>query len=57
MDIEDVTAAALSRRSMLKKSAAATLLLSQAALLEQVLISPARPAFAAGFTDIQFELG
>jgi hypothetical protein len=57
MDVEDVKAAAMSRRSMLKRSAAATVLLSQAALLEQVLIAPARPAFAASFTDIQFELG
>jgi hypothetical protein len=57
MDIEDVKAAALSRRSMLKRSAATTLLLSQAALLEQVLTAPARPAFAASFTDIQFQMG
>src|ERR1051326_6962058 len=57
MDVEDVKAAAMSRRTMLKRSAAATVLLSQAALLEQLLIAPARPAFAASFTDIQFELG
>jgi hypothetical protein len=57
MDIEEVKTAALSRRSMLKWGAATTVLLSQAALLEQVLIAPARPAYAASFTDIQFDLG
>ena len=58
MDIEEVKAAAMSRRSMLKRTAATTVLLSQAALLEQVLIAPARPALAAAaFTDIQFDLG
>src|SRR5215472_1823948 len=57
MDIEEVKAAALSRRSMLVKGGATALLLSQAALLEQVMTAPSRPAFAASFTDIQFQLG
>ncbi len=58
MDIEEVKAAAMSRRSLLRRGAATTLLLSQAALLEQVLIAPARPALAAtAFSDIQFNVG
>jgi hypothetical protein len=57
MDIEDVKAAAYSRRSMLKTGGATALLLSQAALLERVMTAPVRPAFAASFTDIQFQLG
>jgi hypothetical protein len=57
MDIEEVRAAALSRRSMLVKGGATALLLSQAALLEQVMTAPSRPAFAASFSDIQFQLG
>src|SRR6266851_4896438 len=58
MDAEDLKAVAFSRRSALKKSAAATFLLTQAALFEQLALAPVRPASAAtAFSDIQFDLG
>jgi hypothetical protein len=48
---------AISRRSALK-GGAATLLASQAALLEQLVVVPNRPALAAtAFPDIQFDIG
>jgi hypothetical protein len=56
MDIEDMRGIIMSRRSALKTGGIA-LLLTQAAVLEQVAIAPARPAFAATFTDIQFDVG
>ncbi len=47
----------LSRRSALKTGGLA-LLLTQGALLEQVMVAPARPALAAtAFSDIQFDVG
>jgi hypothetical protein len=58
MDIEEVRAAAFSRRSALKKGAATALLLTQAAMLEQLVTAPMRPAAAAtAFSDTQFDLG
>jgi len=58
MDAETLKSTALSRRSALKKGAATAFLLSQAALFEQLVVAPARPAFAAtGFSDIQFNMG
>jgi len=58
MDAEDLKAVAFSRRSALKKSAAATFLLTQAALFEQLASPLVRPASAAtAFSDIQFDLG
>jgi hypothetical protein len=58
MDAAQLKAAALSRRSALKTSAGALFLLTQAALFEQLVIAPARPALAAtAFPDIQFNLG
>ena len=48
----------MSRRSALKKGAATTFLLTQAALFEQLVIAPARPAEASvAFSDIQFNIG
>jgi hypothetical protein len=48
---------ALSRRTVLKTGAAAALA-SQAALLDQLVVMPQRPALAAAsFSDIQFDIG
>ncbi|HEY1616018.1 MAG TPA: hypothetical protein VGG25_00290 [Streptosporangiaceae bacterium] len=58
MDAETLRGAALSRRSALKKGAVTALLLSQAAIFEQIALAPARPAMAAAaFSDIQFNMG
>jgi hypothetical protein len=58
MDAETLRSTALSRRSALKRGAATAFLLSQATLFEQLVLAPARPAFAAtGFSDIQFNMG
>ncbi len=58
MDAEQLKGAALSRRSALKRGAATAFLLSQAALFEQLVLAPARPASAAtAFSDIQFNMG
>ncbi|MBV9449954.1 MAG: hypothetical protein JO345_29100 [Streptosporangiaceae bacterium] len=58
MDIEELRGNAMSRRSALKKGALTAFLLSQAALFEQLVVAPARPAAAAvAFSDIQFNLG
>jgi hypothetical protein len=58
MDAAQLAAAAMSRRSALKTSAGALFLLSQAAIFEQLVVAPARPAMAAtAFPDIQFNLG
>jgi len=58
MDIEELEASAFSRRSALKRGAATALLLTQAAMLEQLVTAPMRPAAAAaGFSDIQFDIG
>lgn len=58
MDIEDVRGIVMSRRSALKRTGGLALLLSQAAVLEQLVIAPARPALAATtFSDIQFDIG
>jgi hypothetical protein len=57
MDIEYMRGVIMSRRSALKRTGGLALLLSQAALLEQVAVAPARPAFAASFSDIQFDVG
>jgi hypothetical protein len=58
MDIEELKASAFSRRSALKRGAATTLLLTQAAMLEQLVTAPMRPAAAAtAFSDIQFDIG
>jgi len=58
MDIEELKGVVMSRRSALKRTAATTVLLSQAALLEQLTIAPVRAASAAtAFSDIQFDLG
>src|SRR5258708_794723 len=58
MDADKLKSSALSRRSALKSGAATAFLLSQAALLEQLVVAPARPAAAAtAFSDIQFNMG
>ena len=58
MDIEQLRGAAMSRRSALKRGAATAFLLSQAAMFEQLVIAPARPAEASvAFSDIQFNIG
>ena len=58
MDIEHVKGAVMRRRSAIKRTGGLALLLSQAALLEQVMTAPDRPAFAAAaFSDIQFDIG
>jgi hypothetical protein len=58
MDAAQLKGAVLSRRSALKKSAGAAFLLSQAAIFEQLVVAPARPALAAtAFPDIQYNLG
>ncbi len=51
-------AQSFTRRSALKRTAGAAFLLSQAALLEQIAITPVR-AFAAtpAFSDIQYDIG
>jgi hypothetical protein len=55
--IEEVMGRAFSRRSALKAGAAA-FLASQGALLEQLVVMPNRPSFAApAFPDIQFDNG
>jgi hypothetical protein len=57
MDAETLKGAVMSRRSAIKRGAATAFLLSQASLFEQLVIAPARPAFAAtGFSDIQFNM-
>jgi hypothetical protein len=57
MDMEELKAIAMSRRSVLK-TAGTALLLSQAALLEELASPFVRPAAAATtFSDIQFDLG
>jgi hypothetical protein len=56
-DINDVLRWKLSRRTALKTGAAAVLA-SQSALLQQLVITPQRPALAAtSFSDIQFDIG
>jgi hypothetical protein len=58
LDIEELKAVSMSRRSALKRTAATAFLLSQAALLEQLASPLVRPAAAATtFSDIQFDLG
>jgi hypothetical protein len=58
MDIEELRGVTMSRRSALKRGAATAFLLSQAALFEDLVVAPARPAAAAAaFSDIQFNLG
>ena len=58
MDMEELKAIAVSRRSALKIGAAATLLLSEAAVLERTAITPARAATTATtFSDIQYDIG
>jgi hypothetical protein len=58
MDIEELRGVAMNRRSALKKGAATVFLLTQAAMFEDLVIAPARPAAAAAaFSDIQFNLG
>ena len=58
MDIEELRATTMSRRSALKKGAATAFLLTQAAMFEALVVAPARPAAAAAaFSDIQFNLG
>lgn len=48
----------MNRRTMLKRSALTAGLLTQAAMLEQVVVAPNRTAFAAtAFSDIQFDIG
>jgi hypothetical protein len=58
VDAEDLVSNAMSRRSALKRGAATAFLLTQAALFEQLVVAPVRPAHAAtGFSDIQFNMG
>ena len=58
MDMEELKAVAMSRRSMLRKSGLTALFLSQAAVLEQLAVKPARAATTATtFSDIQFDIG
>jgi hypothetical protein len=64
MDAEQVKGHAFNRRSALKRSAGAALLLSQAAIFEQLAFVPNRAlaatsasAGAPSFSDIQFDLG
>src|SRR5260370_22366192 len=58
MDAEQLASNALSRRSALKRGAVTAFLVSQAAIFEQLVITPARPASAAtAFSDIQFNMG
>jgi hypothetical protein len=66
MDAEQVAGHAFSRRSALKRTAGVGLLLSQAAIFEQLAVKPARARAATlsasatsstSFSDIQFNLG
>ena len=57
MDIEELKAHAISRRSALKWTAGTAAFLAQAAILENLAITPARTANAAAFSDIQFDIG
>jgi len=58
MDMEEVKAIAVSRRSALKMGAATTLLLAEGAVLERTAITPARAATTAtAFSDIQYDIG
>ena len=58
MDIEELKAIAMSRRSALKMGAATALLLSEAAVLERAVITPTRASAAtAAFSDIQYDIG
>jgi hypothetical protein len=64
MDAEQVKGHAFSRRSALKRSAGAALLISQAAMFEQLAFTPTRAlgatsasAAAPSFPDTQFDLG
>jgi hypothetical protein len=66
MDAEQVAGHAFSRRSALKRTAGVGLLLSQAAIFEQLAFKPARARAATlsasatsstSFSDIQFNLG
>jgi hypothetical protein len=58
MDAAELKGRALSRRSVLKRGAATAFLLTQAAVFEDLVVAPARPAFAAtAFSDIQFDMG
>jgi hypothetical protein len=64
MDAEQVKGHAFSRRSALKRSAGAALLLSQAAMFEQLAFTPTRAlgatsasAASPSFPDVQFDLG
>ena len=58
MDMEELKAIAVSRRSALKIGAAVTLLLSEAAVLERTAITPARAGTTATtFSDIQYDIG
>jgi hypothetical protein len=55
--LEEILGKAISRRHALKASAAAVLA-SQAAVIDQFVVTPQRPAFAApNFSDIQFNIG
>jgi hypothetical protein len=61
MDAREAAAKGFSRRSALKRTAGAAFLLSQATLLEQFAVQPAR-AFGAtpqatAFSDIQYDIG
>jgi hypothetical protein len=58
MDMEELKAIALSRRSALKMGAATALLLTEAAVLERTVIAPQRASAATtAFSDIQFDIG
>src|SRR5258708_14968941 len=55
--LEEILGKAISRRHALKASAAAVLA-SQAAVIDQFVMTPQRPAYAApNFSDIQFNIG
>ena len=57
MHLEQILGKAVSRRQALKASAAA-MLASQAAVIDQFVMTPQRPAYAApNFSDIQFNIG
>jgi hypothetical protein len=57
VQLDDLLSRGVSRRTALKAGAAAAVA-SQGALLEQLVVAPARPALAAtGFSDIQFDIG
>ena len=58
MDIEELRGNVMSRRSALKKGTLTAFLLAQAAMFEELVVAPVRPAAAAtAFSDIQFNLG